>query len=223
MAYQVYDGTEPDGTTQSIAQVPASVRRNVIGLIDALNMGGIYKDVGMTVQGADPDKPDSVTYTAGQDHLRLSFTWNVDDDPEDIAYENSDDSGNSWEPIGTKHIDWVNGEVSGYTWGIVPAIVMDFAKSPSIGLNATFLRPSEATIVDFEHLMRPCYVDEVRFHGARRVENLFSNSVDASTFTTTAGAVYLGGDTFSLVESGSYVVVQDASRDASRTRFAVSC
>lgn len=39
-------------------------------------------------------------------------------------------------------------------------------------IDYAFARPSPATVVDHEGLIRNCKIDEARFHGARRVENL---------------------------------------------------
>lgn len=47
---------------------------------------------------------------------------------------------------------------------------------PSIGPALTFARATTATTVDFEGLIRPVKSGEARFYGARRVENLLTNS-----------------------------------------------
>lgn len=48
------------------------------------------------------------------------------------------------------------------------------------GAAASFSRSTTATVVDFEGVVKECKINEARFYGARRVENLFRYSEDFS-------------------------------------------
>jgi len=55
---------------------------------------------------------------------------------------------------------------------------LNFANVPAIPSSLSFTRNVTASVVDFEGLVKTAKANEVRFPGARRVENLASNSQD---------------------------------------------
>ena len=55
--------------------------------------------------------------------------------------------------------------------------------------TATYTRATIATVEDFEGLVKDCISGEVRFKGARRVENLLSNTENITTGTFSISAV----------------------------------
>jgi hypothetical protein len=72
-----------------------------------------------------------------------------------------------------------------------PSLDLDFSKTPSISSSLTTSRTTTATVVDFEGLVRTAKINEVRFQGARRVENLLAlNSVPSEDVS---GAKYTSG------------------------------
>lgn len=105
MAYLEYDSSLPDGSTQAVLEVAASTRQNLDALVDALVMGGVYRDVNMTVTG-DADQPSSVLYERNPSQLRMDIVWNVDGNPDTITYHSSGDSGGTWDVVGTKTVTW---------------------------------------------------------------------------------------------------------------------
>jgi hypothetical protein len=64
------------------------------------------------------------------------------------------------------------------------ALAYNYATTPQIDSRLTFTRSTTGTVVDFEGLVKTAKVNEVRFPGARRVENLVPNS---ATLTAAAG------------------------------------
>lgn len=75
-----------------------------------------------------------------------------------------------------------------------------------MNIQASFSRPSIATIEDHEGRVLYCKIDEARFEGLRRVENVLTNSVDPSLWSTDGGAVNTGGNTFYLPTTDDSVV-----------------
>ena len=53
-----------------------------------------------------------------------------------------------------------------------------------MAVDYTFERPSPATVVDHEGIIRNCKIDEARFQGARRVENLLDSPHDFTTWVS---------------------------------------
>lgn len=83
---------------------------------------------------------------------------------------------------------------------------------PSIGSTVpTFTRDTPGTVVDFEGVVHECLIDEARFEGARRVENLCTDSetYETETITVKSGIDYIfsfsgtGSVTFSGAATGS--------------------
>lgn len=131
MAYTKFNPVVPDGTTETITQVPASVRVNQTKLVDAKVMGDIYVDVSMVVNG-DPEQPDNIVYTGPTGVIRESFTWNADGDPTEIYYEKSSDGGATWTNMGTKSMIYVGGEVSGSTWNKLATLNKNYEETASL-------------------------------------------------------------------------------------------
>jgi hypothetical protein len=70
-----------------------------------------------------------------------------------------------------------------------PVIDFDFSKTPQIDSRLTFTRDTTGTVVDFEGLVKTAKVNEVRFQGARRVENLLNASENFAACEVVAAAV----------------------------------
>jgi hypothetical protein len=73
-----------------------------------------------------------------------------------------------------------------------PALDLDFSKTPQIDSRLTFARSTTGTVVDFEGLVKTAKVNEVRFTGARRVENLLPNTSFTTGWTATNLTVATG-------------------------------
>ena len=90
-----------------------------------------------------------------------------------------------------------------------------------MGVSARFSRPSTAVIHDFDNRVRHCKLDEARFTGLRRVENLISHSEDSAAWSLESNTAHISGTIF------HFPLITDQMNvpwihDARRKDFAVS-
>lgn len=103
----------------------------------------------------------------------------------------------------------------------IPLITDVFAKIPGLGGGAacTTSRSTTATVTDFEGAIKVAKINEIRFQGARRVENLFQYSEDFSNAawlklgTGTPVVVTLSGETPPPGISKCYTIDASAAAD----------
>lgn len=82
------------------------------------------------------------------------------------------------------------------------SLSFNFSTTPSISTSLTFTRSSTATVIDFEGLVKTAKVNEIRFPGYRRVENIIPGS-ENSTNWTPANAGTGSGAAVSVVANSS--------------------
>lgn len=118
MAYTKLNTTVPDGITQTGPQITPSIRANQSALGDAIIIGSMV-DWDMAVTQGSLEQPEIIVYQSLVDsnqRLRLTFTWNVDGDPEVVVYDKMVD-GAVYDRVGTKSIAWsASGSVISISW-----------------------------------------------------------------------------------------------------------
>ena len=132
MAYTYLDPAVPDGVTQTGPQVTPSIRANQDALSDGVIMTTLV-GWNMLITAGTAEQPDEVTYfhESGSDQLRETITWDLNDNPEKIAYARSYNSGATWEEIGTKNIAWSpEGAATAISWTL-PLAAPQGASTPT--------------------------------------------------------------------------------------------
>ena len=101
MAYQQFDETKPDATTQNGAEICASIQTNETALRDMVLFGS-PKGWNMTVSPANATFPDTLIFTGNGERIEAAVTWNPDNtvDHVDFSYYPAA-TGGTEEPIGT--------------------------------------------------------------------------------------------------------------------------
>jgi hypothetical protein len=89
-----------------------------------------------------------------------------------------------------------------------PVIDFDYSKTSQIDSRLTFTRSTTGTVVDFEGLNKTALANEVRFQGARRVENavLYSELLTNAAWTKYTGATVVAGATDPLGGTTAFTV-----------------
>lgn len=107
MPYKHYQPDKPV-MTDTGQQVIDTTRENLMAMRDAVVMGTMTGWDGAPA-GADPDYPDTLTYSKGTERLRLTLTWGsgaTEGYITAIVYDYSPDAGVTWQSLGTAAVDY---------------------------------------------------------------------------------------------------------------------
>lgn len=112
MAYQVFDQTLPDPSTQNGLTAFDSTRENLAAVRDAIISTGFFPGWNAEMQNSNgstppttPEQPDQVVYSKGTERIKLAFTWGtVGGEAGNVTVvvaSYSSNSGGLYEPMGT--------------------------------------------------------------------------------------------------------------------------
>lgn len=119
MAYTHYAPATPN-PDQTGTQFATSARQNLLALRDAARVGTM-PNWNMATAGGTAEQPATITYSNGTERLRMTLTWGTsgatDGAVTAIAYAYSNDSGSSYDAMGTETMTYdAGGNVTAINW-----------------------------------------------------------------------------------------------------------
>ena len=111
MSYTKFTDSKPVISDTGL-QVVNTTRTNLMALRDAAVCGNLV-DWDMDASGGTVARPTRLTYSKGNERVRLNLTWgssgNSEGAPTRIVVQYSSNSGSSYQTIGTKTITYTTG------------------------------------------------------------------------------------------------------------------
>lgn len=119
MAYDLFDPTLPDPSSENITSFGQSVRDNQAALRDAV-IAGAFAGWDMTPSGGTAEQPATLTYDKGSECIKIALTWGSsggeDGNVTQAVYSYSSNCS-AYDTMGTLTISYdANGNVTGTAW-----------------------------------------------------------------------------------------------------------
>jgi hypothetical protein len=118
MAYNPYVIGNPDGTTGTGATFATQLQTNLNALMDAIIMGEMASwNMAVTVGTGTASYPQIILYTNGVYQVKLTMTYDVNNNVSTIVFAKSVNSGGTFDTIKTVTYAYDgSSNVTGYTW-----------------------------------------------------------------------------------------------------------
>ena len=118
MAYDKFDYSHPDPTTDNGTDAFDYTRKNLKAVRDGVGMGGMPDwTYAISVGSGSNAFPDADVWHRGVEYLKAEYTYDSNNWVTQIVWKYSSDSGSSYDTIGTESITYdADGYVTATSW-----------------------------------------------------------------------------------------------------------